>query len=78
MAANQGSTNTMSQANPAKGRSDQIQRPERSAIDSVSAVSATNIKISGPLSSTPTPSAVHNIVGNCQPTIVSGSRRRPR
>ncbi len=75
IAANQGSTSTINQATPASGRSDQIQRPERSAIDSASAASATNIRINGPLMSTPAASAVHRIAGSRQPTARSGVRR---
>ena len=75
MATNQGSTKSSSQAKPATGRSDQIQRAERSAIDSVSAASVTNIRINGPLISTPAASAVHRIAGSLQPTATSGVRR---
>ena len=72
MAMNQGSTSTINQARPANGRSDHIQRAERSAIESVTAVSTTNIRINGPLSSTPPASAVHKIAGSRQPMVTSG------
>ena len=78
MAMNQGSTSSTSHARPANGRSDHTQRPDRSAIDSVSAVSTTNIRINGPLSSTPPASAVHRITGSLQPILVSGVRRLAR
>src|SRR5665213_3193392 len=67
-----------SHARPANGRSFQIQRPERSAIDNVSAVSATNIRIKGPLISTPAASAVHRIAGNRHSAAASGVRRLAR
>ena len=75
MATNQGSTSTIIQAMPVYGRSAKIQRAERSRIASVMAVSATNIKISGPLISTPPASAVQNIAGSRQPGLSCGALR---
>ena len=75
MAANQGNTSTIIHAKPANGLSDQSQRPERSAIDSVIVVSPTNIRINGPLIKTPAAIAVHRIAGSRQPTGTSGVRR---
>ena len=78
MATNHGSTKSSIQAMPVTGRNAPIQRQERSRIDSVSAVKTTNIRISGPLSSTPAAIAVHKIAGIIQPVSACGARRVPR
>ena len=54
------------------------QRAERSAIDKVTAVSTTNIRTRGPLSSVPTAIAVQRMAGWLQPIGLSGVRRWSR
>ena len=72
MAANHGSTSSSIQTTPVNGRSARIQRAERSRIDSATAVKPTNIRISGPLTSTPAAIAVHRIAGSRQPAGRAG------
>src|SRR5579862_6117736 len=63
---NHGNTRRHSHTNPASGRSAPSQRAERSTIESVSAVSATNMTIIGPLTRMPAANAVQNAVTNSQ------------
>ncbi len=78
MAANQGVISAIIHARPAAGRNARSQRTERSRIDNASAVSPTNMMISGPLTSTPPAIAVHKIAGSRQPLGSSGARRCAR
>ena len=75
MAMNQGSTRSSIQTKPGKGFKRLSHSAERSRIDSVRAVSPTNIRISGPFSSTPPPIAVHRSAGIVQLIGALGARR---
>jgi hypothetical protein len=63
MITNQGSTSNANQRNPGSGRSAVSQRPSRSIVTRATTARPTNIRISGPFSSTPAASAVQKIAG---------------
>src|SRR5258708_30161490 len=64
IATNQGSTRTRTHIRPHTGRRRHSHAEDRSRIASVTIVSPTNIRISGPLSRIPPASAVQKIAGH--------------